>query len=591
MLTAMAGATIRFVHSPHLFYEQNQGVRFAPIWAYTLAAYVPEGWTSAVFDCTLDPIDQIEPADVFAFSGINQDLPSILETHAALKQRFPDALFVLGGPIVWSFEQDGRFDALGAFDHLFVLDGEASLPLFLNALASSGRQANPRIVRADRFPFERARPIRFDLLRSQASRYYGAVVEVARGCPFLCEFCDIRVLPQNNETHSKDPRLIVDELDAYASMGIRQIQLACDNFIGDQVWANDCVDAILEWRARTGQKVALYTWLTINLSRMPDLMAKMRRAGFAAVFIGVESFNANSILETAKVQNRNEAHQMVEALREIQSRGFLVIPGLIFGFDSDRPSLFHDTLDGVLESGLLGGDPTFLIALPGTPLYSRMKRTGRLVEHNDETTVALHEERVSKVETNIRYLQPREFLIAGFMDFVRRFTAAGYMRKRFRTHVEIMSDSRFVPDHAIGYGSLPEYLRFQFSSLGNLGRMIERGSLFLRPDRFYTVLVGLWLVVRNRKKIPGLRHHFSIWVFLWSNLLLKYRGLSAGEFKISSVDAAGLDAMWRDLETHLPSGITTPDGVKVGAQEKRTHQALTALKGRLASEYSLSDFK
>ncbi|TAK16404.1 MAG: radical SAM protein [Acidobacteria bacterium] len=589
--TSMARATIRFIHSPYLVYEQNQGVRFAPVWAYTLAAYVPEAWTASVFDCTLDPVGAIDDADVFAFSGINQDLPSILETHAALKRRFPNAIFILGGPIVWSFEQDGRLDALSGFDHLFVLDGEASLPNFLNALSASGRAGMPKVIRADRFPIEAARPMRFDLLRPQASRYYGAVVEVARGCPFLCEFCDIRVLPQNNETHSKDPRLIVDELDAYASMGIRQIQLACDNFIGDQVWANQCVDAILDWQARTGQKVALYTWLTVNLSRLPDLMAKMRRAGFTAVFIGVESFNANSILETAKVQNRNEARQMVEALREIQARGFLVIPGLIFGFDSDRPSLFDDTLNGVLESGLLGGDPTFLIALPGTPLHARMKRTGRLIEHRDDTTLALHEERVSKVESNIRYLQPREFLIAGFMDFVRRFTDAGYMRRRFVTHVAIMRDQRFVPDHALGYGSLPEYLKFQLSSAGNFGRMVKRGALFLRPDRLYTVLVGLWLVWRHRRTIPGLRHHFSIWVFLWSNLLLKYAGLTAADFKIQSVSASEMDAIWRDLETHTPSGVTTPDGIKVGAQEQRTHQALTALKARLSSEYSLSDFR
>ena len=348
---------IQFVHSPTLYYEQNQGVRFVPLWAYTLAAYVPTDWTPSVFDCTLDPVELVPEAEVFAYSGINQDLETILATHARLKARFPNALHILGGPITWSFEQDHRLDEFKSFDHLFLLDGEASLPAFLSALSAHGRGANPRIVRAERFPVGQARPVRFDLLSPQAARYYGAVVEVSRGCPFLCEFCDIRVLPHNNETHVKDPALIVAELEAYTALGIRQIQLACDNFIGDIVWANACVDAILEWQARTGRRVALYTWLTVNLSRLPDLMAKMRRAGFTAVFIGVESFNANSILEMAKVQNHNETDEMVAALRAIQARGFLVIPGLIFGFDSDRPSLFDDTLDGVLQSGLLGGDP------------------------------------------------------------------------------------------------------------------------------------------------------------------------------------------------------------------------------------------
>jgi len=591
---------IQFVHSPQLYYEQNQGVRFVPLWAYTLAAHVPEGWASSIHDCSLElsgdgrvNVDAVASADVFAYSGINQDLEAILSAHAQLKSRYPDALHVLGGPITWSFEQDRRLDELKRFDHLFVLDGEASLPRFLSALVQGGRSANPRIVRADRFPVGQARPVRFDLLTTQASRYYGAVVEVSRGCPFLCEFCDIRVLPNNNETHVKDPQLIVEELEAYAALGIQQIQLACDNFIGDIVWANACVDAILEWQARTGRKVALYTWLTVNLSRLPDLMAKMRRAGFTAVFIGVESFNANSILEMAKVQNHNEMDQMVDALRLIQARGFLVIPGLIFGFDSDRPSLFDDTMNGVVESGLLGGDPTFLIALPGTPLHARMKRTGRLVEHEvGADTLALQNERVSKVESNIRYLQPREFLIAGFIDFTKRFTDAAYMRKRFEQHVAIMRDGGvFVADHSVGYGSLPEYLKFQFSSLSNLGRMWRRASLFLRPDRFLTVLNCLRLVVQHRKTIPGLRHHFTVGLFLWSNLLLKYRNLRPEDFKIHSLQSPeAVAAIWQDLETPAPTGQTA-DGVKVGAQDMRTRQALTALKATLSSDYTLADFR
>lgn len=590
---APAPKRIQFVHSPHLYYEQNQGVRFVPLWAYTLAAYVPAEWTPSVFDCTLDPVESVPEAEVFAYSGINQDLESILATHARLKARFPSALHILGGPITWSFEQDHRLDELRGFDHLFVLDGEASLPAFLTTLAAQGPGANPRIVRADRFPVGQAKAVRFDLLETQASRYYGAVVEVSRGCPFLCEFCDIRVLPQNNETHVKDPHLIVEELEAYAALGIHQIQLACDNFIGDIVWANACVDAILEWQARTGRRVALYTWLTVNLSRLPDLMAKMRRAGFTAVFIGVESFNANSILEMAKVQNHNETDQMVDALRAIQARGFLVIPGLIFGFDSDRPSLFDDTLTGVMESGLLGGDPTFLIALPGTPLYARMKRTGRLVEYQEgEGTLALQNERVSKVESNIRYLQPREFLIAGFIDFIHKFTDAAFFRRRFEAHVAIMRDGDvFVPDHALGYGSLPEYLKFQFSSFANLRRMWQRASLFLRPDRFLAVLACVRLVVTHRKTIPGLRHHFTVGVFLWSNLLLKYQNLQPEEFKVFSIEtAAGVEAIWQDLADTAPPTGPNADGVKVSAQDMRTRQALTALKTTLSSEYSLSDF-
>ena len=46
---------------------------------------------------------------------------------------------------------------------------------------------------------------------------------------------------------------------------------------------------------------ALYTWLTINLYKQRGLMRKLRKAGFDMVFIGVESFSTNSLLETAKI--------------------------------------------------------------------------------------------------------------------------------------------------------------------------------------------------------------------------------------------------------------------------------------------------
>ena len=370
---------LNLIYTPEVYYEQNYGARFIPLWAYTLAAYAPKDWEVSIFDCTILDRSQIPEASVFAFSGINQDFPSIMATYRYLKRKYPDAKFALGGPVTWSYEMDGRISELESFDHLFVLDGEETFPEFLNKVARDKQGEIDKVIRASRFPVAQARELRFDLLRLTAPKYYGGVIEVSRGCPFLCEFCDIRVLPNNNESHNKDVALIVKELDEYYKLGIRQIQLACDNFIGDLAWARECVQAILDWVQKSEARVALYTWITVNISRIPDLMIKMRKAGFTSLFIGVESFNANSILETAKVQNQNDKNQLIEALRTIQSYGFIVLPGLIFGFDSDPPMVFGDTIHGVLESGLIGGDPTFLLALPGTPLYARMKRTNRLI--------------------------------------------------------------------------------------------------------------------------------------------------------------------------------------------------------------------
>ncbi len=592
----MTRKKVNLIHSPQVYYEQNQGTHFIPIWAYTLSAYIPTDWDVKIFDLSCHPDISIPPADVFAFSGINQDFPSIQMAFQKLKTIYPQSVFVLGGPIVWSFEKDGRLGQLDFFDHLFVLDGEETFPQFLQQLGRENSPKPEKIIRTERFSVEKAKKMRFDLLKQDADQYYGGVVEVSRGCPFLCEFCDIRVLPQNNEAHNKQVDLIIEELDAYYRLGIRQIQLACDNFIGDPVWADHCVDAILAWVQKTGARVALYTWLTVNISKFPNLMIKMRKAGFNSLFIGVESFNANSILETAKVQNHNDKNEMIEALKHIQSFGFLVVPGLIFGFDNDRRSLFEDTLDGVLQSGLLGGDPTFLLALPGTPLYERMKRTGRLIEyHEGSDMVPLHKERVSKIETNIRYVQPHEFLVRGFMQFIKKFNDADYVYQRFERHVSLMMTSEhFIPSHSVGYGNLGQYLKFQFSSWSNFQKMFSRGFLFLHPRRFVTVLKGLWLVTRYFPKYPGLKNHFSIWLFFWSNLLIKYRDLKMEDFKIHSIDQGyDVEKIWNDsnyIDTTLLASGRNPDNVKVADQSKRTKEAMARLRQNLNGKHPADYF-
>lgn len=579
---------ITFVHAPEDFYDQNYGTRFIPLWAYTLASHVPGTWDVEIVDCKIQVPGQVGPADVFAFSGINQDIDAIRRVHGLLKGKFASAIFILGGPITWSLEQEGKLDFLRYFDYLFILNGEESLPDFLREFERGERGALPQVIRAERFPIGNSRKIRFDLFRPMVRYYYGGVIEVSRGCPFLCEFCDIRVLPGNNRSNNKDIGLIVEELDEYYRLGITQIQFACDNFIGNVAWARECVDAIVAWKERVGAKISIFTWLTINLYKMPQLMVQMRRAGFSVLFIGVESVNRHSLLETAKVQNINALH---EAVRTIHSYGFIIAPGFIFGFDSDTETVFDDTLKFLVETGLIGGDPSFLIALPGTPLYERMRRTGRLVEHEDGVTVR------KKIETNIRYLQDANFLVKGFLRFMRVYTSPEFQLARFESHMKLMMESgNFIPVEGGGYGSPKEYLKLQLANPYNgtiaTGGYASSGSynhrmLLLRiayvirkPSVLLAVLKAWRLLRRYSRRYPGLEIHFNYWLYVWTNMGLKYWGITEQDFRLHSV---GKDFdLTRLLDAAGPveksSGEVLRRGdPRVGDQARFTNQALRIL--------------
>lgn len=560
---------LTFVHTQNRFFADTQmfGIHFMPVWAYTLAAHVatiPEVEV-ALFDERFEKVVDVGPADVFLFTGINQDYDAIVATRRTLKARFPNACFVIGGPIVWSLNTAGKIGRLDMFDHLFIGDGEETVVEFVRALQSGA--AIPKVIQAPRrFDLRQALPMHRHLLQQTIARYYGAVIEVSRGCPFLCEFCDIRILPDNNRAHVKDPARIVGEIDTLHDLGVRQVLFACDNLIGDHRWAEELCDQILGWQQRTGKRVSLYTWLTVNLARHPILLQKLRRAGFDLFFIGVESFSQSSLLETAKVQNN--ASQLVRALRTIQSHGFIVVAGLIMGFDTDPDDVTARTLKGLLDSGLISGDPSLLTALPGTPLYERMRLSKRLREEAEFGLGGF------KYQTNIKYLKPAERIRADFQTFVREFNRGPYQYKRLLSFYDCMDGDTYLPPQTAGYADMR---RLALMTLRN-GRAIY--LLWLRLFRLLRSPERCWHIARAflhtwRRTSPDhpLWFHFKFWLFNWSNSITKYAQLSDADFDVASVETGfAIDQVlpapyeaWRQEQI--------PD-TKIRAQRRLTAQTL-----------------
>jgi len=523
---------VTFIHAPDPIYAdtQNYGAMFMPVWAYTLGAHIPDDgrFKLELYDLRFQFESEIAEADVYLFSGINQDCGNMERIRRLLKNRYPRAFSIIGGPITWSFDQAGSIDQLEGYDVVFTGDGEDQVVgLFENLIADVPME---KIVRnKTRFPIAEARPFHRGMLDSTVHRYYGAVLEVSRGCPFLCEFCDIRILPDNNRPHNKSADLIVEELDHLCRLGVKQVLFACDNFIGEPRWTEDVINKILAWEKRSGFRPSLYTWLTINLYKHDILMSKMRRAGFDMLFIGVESFSRNSLLETAKVQN--SATDMVDVIRQIQSRGFIVVAGLIFGFDSDKDTAFEETLTGLRESALLSGDPSLLTALPGTPLYRRMRLSGRL----REVRFGLGG---YKYQTNIKYLLPRKVMIDGYRRFVDGFVDGGYQYKRLLAYLELLSTGNFVAmEGSKGFGNLGLFLKMIVKNPAALGQMMQRLIRFgSKPSNVYFATKGLILAL-TRRQVPGALGYFQFWFFAWTNAILKYRDITEDDFDIDSVDA------------------------------------------------------
>jgi radical SAM superfamily enzyme YgiQ (UPF0313 family) len=504
------------------------GIRYMPVWVYTIASHLRKK-VNILMDLVdtrnTDP-SEIPPADFFFYSALNQDVPANLSLLKDLKRRYPKAYHVMGGPATTSLSMAQRLEVLKDFDGVFIGEGEEEVLPFLETLISKG---DSQIIyhAKGRFPIERALPMDFELLSKTYDQYYGGVIEVSRGCPFLCEFCDIRTLPNNNKAHNKPIEVILRDLEQFHQLGITNVLFACDNFIGDPNWAEKLIDAIIEFKKNTGHALKAYTWLTINIANHPRLISKMKEAGFDMFFIGIESFGTKQLLETAKVQNTK--FDLPSAIRRIQSYGIVVVAGLIFGFDTDGDETVQEALDGILSSGLISGDPTLLTALAGTPLYKRMHLAGRLRE--GKVALGGH-----KYSTNIKYLRPKNQIISDYIYFVKKFNSSGFQITRYKNFLNCLQVESATSNgtKSSGYISPGKILSLILSNRSALTHMMKRLVKFLAsPARIGTILYAFYLTLRSTY---GSMAHFSFWVFNWSNSLIKYDRISEKDFNIESLE-------------------------------------------------------
>jgi hypothetical protein len=282
-------------------------------------------------------------------------------------------------------------------------------------------------------------------------------------------------------------------------------------------------------------------------------MQKMRHAGFDMLFIGVESFDSNSLLETAKVQNTSP-ESLERSIRTIQSYGFMVVGGLIFGFDSDTTDSFERTLNGLMESGMLSGDPSLLTALPGTPLYHRMRLAGRL----RDVRYGLGG---YKYQTNIKYLMSRDQMIAGYKSFVKKFSSGRYQFGRLEKFLtNLKTNNNFIPLNRSGYGNLNVFIKIVFKNPAALWQLFRRFALFsARPERLFWLVKGILLVLRSPMR-AHLFGYLQFWFFAWSNAVLKYSKLSSKDFDIEGLN-----------RKPLPNEIL-PDGYENYDYEEIPHQ-------------------
>ena len=189
-----------------------------------------------------------------------------------------------------------------------------------------------------------------------------------------------------------------------------------DNIAGDLNYAKEL------FRAVAPQRKWWSSQASIHAGQDEEFLELAARSGCKQLFLGLESISQASMNEVHKRFNRVEEYGQI--IRRIHRHGIAVQAGIVFGFDSDTPAIFGETLDFLEQNGVQNATFNILTPFPGTRLFRRLEAEDRILtrdwrKYNSRADVVFEPKQMSAAE-----------LLDGFQSAVRRFYSPASMIKR-----------------------------------------------------------------------------------------------------------------------------------------------------------------
>lgn len=388
-----------------------------PLGLLTVAALLPKEWSKRLVDInTGDVLDDeaLQWADYVFIGAMNVQIRSVREVIARCKQA--GVKMVAGGPLFTH-----EHESFPEVDHFVLNEAEITLPLFLADLEAGTLKP---MYSTPEFADVLETPIPLWEL-ADLDRYAYGLIQYSRGCPYMCDFCDVTAL-FGRKSRVKTPEQMIAELDALGDLNrFRMVFFADDNLIGNQRnLKKTLLPALIDWRAQNNPPVGFTTQVTINLADDAELMRLMLEAGFRHIFSGIETPEEGSLLASSKRQNTKR--DLLDNVKRLHEAGFIIMAGFIVGFDTDTPESYQRQIDFIQESGIVMATVNLLKAPPGTELYAKMRKAGRLIEPFD----------FDDTESNIIPMIDPKQLYNGFDYVIRHSYSFEYVYRRSITFLK-----------------------------------------------------------------------------------------------------------------------------------------------------------
>ncbi len=341
----------------------NRSSRFPPIGLGIVAALTPESWQVDLVDENWEPFAFCD-ADLVGITAFTASARRAYEVAAAYRER---GVPVVMGGIHASVRPE---EALQFVDAVVVGEAETVWPRVV-ADAEAGRLE--RLYRGEWPDLAGAPRPRRDLFHPD---YMFASVQTSRGCPMDCDFCSVTAF-NGRRYRRRPPEEVLDELEAIPQ---KMIFFVDDNIIGYGKASREQALQLFRGMVDRGLDKWWFCQASLNFADDEQVLHWAGRAGCKLVFLGLEAEEVDALAEVNKRLNlRRGVGTYDTAFRRIHRAGIAVLGAFIFGVDGDTPHKLRRRADYMIRSGVDVMQTTYLTPLPGTRLFDRLEREGRLL--------------------------------------------------------------------------------------------------------------------------------------------------------------------------------------------------------------------
>jgi radical SAM superfamily enzyme YgiQ (UPF0313 family) len=321
-----------------------------------LAAVTPTEHKIVICKKTYKNIDFNEKFDLVGIHCVTGDSPLVYKVADEFRKK--GSLVVLGGYHPSALPEEAKKHA----DAVVIGEAEKIWPKLL-------KDAENKKLKSF---YQQKEPIDAKHIPSQIFLSYEdffPAVQASRGCPYQCEFCSETIINARKIFRARPIKNVINE--------IKSIPGKSFIFHDASLTINPKYSKSLFRELMGSNKHFFCNGNADVLSKDDELLSLAKQAGCVGWLIGFESLSQDSLKNVGKKTNKVDNY--MKSIEKIHNYQMMVCGTFVFGFDGDTIDIFQKTKDFVDIAGIDVPDALILTPFPGTPLFYKLEKEGRIL--------------------------------------------------------------------------------------------------------------------------------------------------------------------------------------------------------------------